>query len=209
MLALITGGARSGKSRFAEEYAARLGTSGTYVATSQIYDEEMRERVNRHRRRREAGSFPWRTVEEPLALAELLPGLANDADVILVDCLTLWLSNILLQAEKEQNGIPGNGDGLEAAGRLAEREIGRLADTLKGCGSHILLVTNEVGGGIVPEYPLGRLYRDLAGWMNQVIAAVCDQVFLVTAGIPLELKSHAFRLPGSGEIRPADKRAGE
>lgn len=222
MLALITGGARSGKSGFAEQYAARLGTTGIYIATSQIYDEEMRERINRHRQRREEGGFPWRTMEEPLALSDLLAELEgsrsggkdggrglrdaepNDADVILVDCLTLWLSNTLLQAEKEHNGNPG---GLEAGARQAEQEINRLAETLRNCRGHILLVTNEVGGGIVPEYPLGRLYRDLAGWMNQAVAAVCDQVFLVTAGIPLELKSLAFRLPENAG--KADKGAGE
>lgn len=236
MLALVTGGARSGKSRFAEQYASRLGRNGTYVATSQLFDEEMRERVAKHRQERQNAAFPWHTIEEPYDLPGLLHRLFEQGQdqgreqehrkerepiqeagpcvsgtgapahnqpllqqqrreapgVVLVDCLTLWLSNVLLRECGEEADFDAS-----AAAASADRQIDRLAATLRGLPreAHVLLVTNEVGSGIVPEYPLGRLYRDLAGQLNQRIAAVCDQVFLVTAGIPVELKSIAFRLP--------------
>jgi adenosylcobinamide kinase/adenosylcobinamide-phosphate guanylyltransferase len=233
MIVLITGGARSGKSKFAEQYAARLGTNGIYVATAQIYDDEMADRVRRHRSRRDEAGFSWVTLEEPYHLADMLakdlareqawtasnssegrqadgvvhedaplrgrggqpegspygiPASAGNCSgsrtqVVLIDCLTLWLSNWLLRFEGEP----------DAAERV-ERKIDELAEALNGYPGTVLLVSNEVGSGIVPEYPLGRLYRDLAGRMNQRIASVSRQVFLVTAGIAVELKSIAFRL---------------
>jgi adenosylcobinamide kinase/adenosylcobinamide-phosphate guanylyltransferase len=232
---LVTGGARSGKSSFAEQLAASLGSSGIYIATAQPFDAEMTERVERHRRQREAGSFPWRTIEEPYDLTGLLRSLNEeeaDVDVILgssangmesgnpkrfsgseaegpgadrewkdlheqssvqsrkgrvvlVDCLTIWLSNWVLR--------------YEASGQAeehSERLIDELAETAAHLRYPVIFVTNEVGSGIVPEYPLGRLYRDLAGRMNQRLAGVSQQVFLVTAGIPVELKSIAFRFNG-------------
>jgi adenosylcobinamide kinase/adenosylcobinamide-phosphate guanylyltransferase len=203
MRILITGGARSGKSRFAEQYAARLGENGIYIATSQAFDDEMRSRIRMHRLRREQGAFPWTTREEPYALEEALPALEGEyrisgaggqtgaAGVVLVDCLTLWLSNWLLRCGRESDVE----ERLEAriAG-LAEKVAG-WGQTAPGASPHLLLVTNEVGDGIVPEYPLGRMFRDAAGRLNQRLAAVCEQVFLVTAGIPVELKSREFRLP--------------
>ncbi|GIP34366.1 bifunctional adenosylcobinamide kinase/adenosylcobinamide-phosphate guanylyltransferase [Paenibacillus sp. J2TS4] len=214
MVIFVTGGARSGKSRFAESYAEHLGTSGIYIATAQIYDEEMAERVRQHQSQRAETGFPWKTVEEPYSLAEWLAdgsrgdetttavkdsasgftasaalassdsasGLARDG-VVLVDCLSLWLSNWLLRFEGEP----------DAADRV-ERKVEELVAALAGYSGIVLVVSNEVGGGIVPEYPLGRLYRDLAGRMNQKVAAVSEQAFLVTAGIPVELKSIAFRM---------------
>jgi len=182
MIVLITGGARSGKSRFAAQYAACLGASGLFVATAEALDDDMRARVAAHRKERELAGFAWETAEEPLDLCGVLR--ASRHPVILVDCLTFWLSNWLMKWEREEN----------RAGLLADK-IGELAATLASHTSHVLLVTNEVGAGVVPEYPLGREFRDLAGMMNQRIAAVSDQVFLVTAGIPVELKSLAFRLP--------------
>lgn len=211
MLALITGGARSGKSRFAERYAACLGGKGIYIATSQIRDGEMEERVAKHRREREVAGFPWATVEEPLDLAGCLLRIAREeaaavweegmAPVVLVDCLTLWLSNIILAPAGSsgwQEEIDYGDPQFKArTAERVEREIGRLEEVLRGMPLPVLLVTNEVGDGIVPEYPLGRLYRDLAGMMNRRLASVCGQVFLVTAGIPVELKSIAYRLPAS------------
>ncbi|GED70522.1 adenosylcobinamide kinase/adenosylcobinamide phosphate guanyltransferase [Brevibacillus reuszeri] len=187
MVVLITGGARSGKSTFAEKYAAHLGTAGIYIATSPVFDEELRERVNHHQLRREQSSFAWKTVEEPHLLADVLQSFKSRADVvakesvILVDCLILWLSNLLLQAEKDNP--------ME---HIMEK-LAELLAVLEDYPGTVLLVTNEVGDGIVPEYPLGRLFRDLAGLMNQRVASISDQVFLVTAGIPVELKSRAFR----------------
>lgn len=206
MPVLITGGARSGKSRFAERYASCLGAGGVYVATSRIWDEEMRERAALHRADREQSGFPWETVEEPLDLAGLLerldgrltgegagaaPLAFSGPTVILVDCMTLWLTNVLLAEETGE----WTGEARERAARTAERELDRLVARLRRMNVPVLLVSNEVGDGIVPEYPLGRLFRDLAGRMNQRLADVSEQVFLVTAGIPVELKSRAFRLP--------------
>jgi adenosylcobinamide kinase/adenosylcobinamide-phosphate guanylyltransferase len=186
MAVLVTGGARSGKSRFAERYAATLGTRGLYIATMQGLDDEMRERIELHRLRREESGFSWRTVEEPLELAQLLLQHADSAadragEVILVDCLTLWLSNWLLELE----GAP---DAVE----VLDRNIDELAEALASVRKPVIAVTNEVGDGVVPEYPLGRRFRDFAGVMNQRVAEVCEEVFLVTAGIPVELKKIAF-----------------
>jgi adenosylcobinamide kinase / adenosylcobinamide-phosphate guanylyltransferase len=210
MLVMITGGARSGKSRFAERYAACLGERGYYIATSRIWDEEMRERVEMHRMDRDSSGFRWETVEEPVELPERLAqldGMTGEAEgsaitgttsngessaVILVDCLTLWLTNVLLAAE---NSDWTGGETRDRAVRAVNAHVDRLISTLRSLETPLLLVTNEVGDGIVPEYPLGRLFRDLAGKMNQRLAAECDQVFLVTAGIPVELKQQAFQLP--------------
>ncbi|MFD2370983.1 bifunctional adenosylcobinamide kinase/adenosylcobinamide-phosphate guanylyltransferase [Brevibacillus sp. GCM10020057] len=186
MIALITGGAKSGKSLFAERYAAHLGSRGVYIATSPVFDEELQERVRQHRLRREQSAIAWETVEEPYELAVLLQDLAGNAKrwpegtVFLVDCLTLWLSNWLLRCAPH-----------EAAERIGEL-LDRLEDALRSFPGTLLLVTNEVGYGVVPDTPLGRVFRDLAGVMNQRIAALCDQVFLVTAGIPIELMSREF-----------------
>lgn len=187
MVILVTGGARSGKSTFAERYAAHLGSSGKYIATAQVYDEEMGTRVRRHLERRELSGFTWDTIEEPYDLSGELRKLIMDKDkekdkVTLVDCLTLWLSNWLIAYENE------NEPESKVWSKLEE-----LTHTLSAYTGTIILVTNEVGDGIVPEYPLGRQFRDLAGVMNQRIASISEQVFLVTAGIPMELKSREFK----------------
>jgi adenosylcobinamide kinase/adenosylcobinamide-phosphate guanylyltransferase len=184
MLVTITGGARSGKSSFAERYAAHVGPEGIYIATAQLYDDEMRDRAAQHRRDRETSGFSWTTVEEPYELAALLRAADREwgeDKVVVVDCMTLWLSNWMLRCEEDGNGQ-----------KMAEK-IDELVSSLRNAAGTVLLVTNEVGGGLVPEYPLGRLFRDLAGRLNQQLAAVSDRVFLVTAGIPVELKSQAYR----------------
>jgi adenosylcobinamide kinase/adenosylcobinamide-phosphate guanylyltransferase len=209
MAVLITGGARSGKSKFAEKLAMHRGNAGIYFATAQIYDEEMRERIELHQEQRQQEGFPWTTREEPYDLSAQL-GLLEKAErveqmesvrrqqgarlpiqeseenagpVVLVDCLTLWLSNWLLRLEDQQDAS------IKVMDRI--KELVNVVSTYKG---HLILVTNEVGSGIVPEYPLGRSFRDLAGTMNQKLAEVCEQVFLVTAGIPIELKERAYKL---------------
>jgi adenosylcobinamide kinase / adenosylcobinamide-phosphate guanylyltransferase len=203
---LVTGGARSGKSSFAEQLAVRLGERGTYIATAQALDAEMAARVAQHRVQRD-GAAPgfWATAEEPLRLAELLEALGaelasrpardpasasspcatsvSSSTVVLVDCLTLWLSNWVLAHEEDVR--------LAA---LIDEKLDELVEAVSRFPGRLVLVTNEVGSGIVPAYKLGRVYRDLAGRMNQRMAQICDQVFLVTAGIPIELKSQAFRL---------------
>jgi adenosylcobinamide kinase / adenosylcobinamide-phosphate guanylyltransferase len=188
MKVLVTGGARSGKSTFAERYAAHLGERGIYIATSPIFDEELEQRVSLHQARREQSPFPWETVEEPFHLVDKLselqarPDVQEGRTVLLVDCLILWLSNWLVRedAEPSVEHLLGQSMALQVA--------------IRSFTGTILFVTNEVGYGIVPEYPLGRVFRDAAGIMNQRIAEECEQVFLVTAGIPLEIKGHAFRI---------------
>lgn len=188
MIVLVTGGARSGKSVFAEKYAASLGGRGIYMATAEIADEEMEQRIRLHKQRRTDSSMHWDAAEVPYDLADALikinaqnNRLMNEKrPVILIDCLTLWLSNWLIQYETDPSP-----DRTMA-------KVTELVSALSHFSGDILLVTNEVGDGIVPEYSLGRKYRDLAGLMNQQIAEISQQVFLVTAGIPLELKSNRF-----------------
>lgn len=182
MSILITGGARSGKSGFAERLMLSLARHATYVATGQAFDEEMQERIELHKRQRLESGYVWETVEEPYDLPALLERLSGGG-AVLVDCLTLWLSNVLLAVE-----------GLEDRQTLVEQEITKLEKSVSAFEGTLILVTNEVGDGIVPEYALGRLYRDLAGRMNALIARQSKQVFLVTAGIPIELKSREYRL---------------
>ncbi|WP_152394923.1 bifunctional adenosylcobinamide kinase/adenosylcobinamide-phosphate guanylyltransferase [Paenibacillus guangzhouensis] len=179
---LVTGGARSGKSSFAERLCAMYGDRGIYIATAQLYDDEMRERVAMHRAERDQAAFEWKTMEEPYELIALLSDLEG-SKMILVDCLTLWLSNILLRCEADPN-----------ANELVKQQIDQLVELVRHYAGTLIFVTNEVGSGIVPEYPLGRQYRDLAGYMNRKLAEVCEQVYLVTAGIPIELKSRAAQL---------------
>ncbi|MDF2937728.1 MAG: cobP [Paenibacillaceae bacterium] len=205
MLVLITGGARSGKSGFAEVYAAEFSETGYYIATCQALDEEMEERIALHLTKREQDqAIFWHTVEEPLELSAALRAMDRAANrsgpqVVLVDCLTLWLSNVLLAEEEEEWDKAAR----QRAAQRAEEAIDGLIERLLTVRHHVLLVTNEVGSGIVPEYPLGRLYRDLAGAMNRRVAAICQEVYLVTAGIPVELKRLQKEL-ASGRAGAAD-----
>jgi adenosylcobinamide kinase / adenosylcobinamide-phosphate guanylyltransferase len=164
-LTLVLGGARSGKSRYAESLITALPPPWLYVATAEPGDEEMAARIKTHRERRDEH---WRTVEAPRTLAEALAA-RGDAPV-LVDCLTLWLSNLMLS---EAN---------------IEDEIARLEETLAAARAPLVLVANEVGSGIVPSYPLGRRFRDMQGMLNQRIAARAERVILMVAGLPLMLK---------------------
>lgn len=187
MIVLITGGVRSGKSTFAEKYAAHLGASGVYIATAQMIDGEMEERIFHHRDRRRQSGFSWQTIEEPYELTQELSKLGAQKDiqagqtVILIDCLILWLSNWLLHYGEEQPF------------EQVLRQVDVLVQQLSDFPGTVLLVTNEVGYGLVPQNLLGRMFRDLVGLMNQRVAAVADQVFLLTAGIPVEQKGQAFR----------------
>lgn len=176
-LHLITGGSRSGKSAYAQAQAESIPSRGrTYVATCPVLDEEMRERIERHRRLRDGRG--WHTVEAPVELAEAVAQ-APTKHVVLVDCLTLWINNLLYLAAQSGTGL----DEDELA-RLAEE----LARACRGRIEPVILVTNEVGMSIVPENALARRYRDLVGRCNQVLAAAADEVTLVVCGCPLKLK---------------------
>jgi adenosylcobinamide kinase/adenosylcobinamide-phosphate guanylyltransferase len=166
-IVLVTGGARSGKSAEAERRVLALPGRPVYIATAEAGDGEMAARIARHRQRRGA---EWRTVEAPLALAGAL-GASDGAGPRLVDCLTLWLTNVML-AELDW-----------------EAEAAALEAALRVQVSPVVLVTNEVGAGIVPENALARAFRDAAGLLNQRIAAVADEVVLTVSGLPLVLKA--------------------
>lgn len=173
MLQLILGGARSGKSRLAEKLAAESGCAVTYIATSQPLDGEMNERVRHHRQRRPEH---WALIEEPIELARVLRDNARADACLLVDCLTLWLTNLLM---------------LEDLQRLnAERDA--LLECLAELPGEILFVSNETGMGVVPLGELTRRYVDEAGWLHQALAERCQRVVLTVAGLPLTLKGTAL-----------------
>lgn len=179
---LILGGARSGKSRYAETLAHDSGLPVTVIATAEALDAEMTARIRRHQGDRPPG---WRTVETPVALAATLRAEASAGRCVIVDCLTLWLLNLMAGAEN----LPEPPDASQLPQLQAERAA--LLDTLPALPGQILLVANEVGLGLVPETPLGRLYRDEAGRLNQALARVCERVSFVAAGLPLALKGTA------------------
>jgi len=174
MLTFILGGARSGKSRFAQRLAARAQRV-CYVATLTAGDDaEMQDRVARHQADRPSS---WHTVEAPLALADAVELAARDADAVLVDCLTLWLSNLAWEHRASEPRY------LEDA---VQPQIRRTADAARSC--HVILVSNEVGSGTVPESPVARAFRDIQGFANQWVAEAADEAILVVAGLPLYLK---------------------
>ena len=166
----ITGGARSGKSGFAERQAHELDGKRAYIATAQALDPEMAARIEKHRKDR---SKAWDTYEEPLAIAELLRKLSTRYDVVLLDCLTLWLSNI----------IAHTGDGVVISAHSDE-----LVSAIGGFNGTLFIVSNEVGLGIVPDNPLARQFRDYAGLLNQKVAQVSDEVYFIASGIPIRIK---------------------
>lgn len=182
-IVLVTGGARSGKSTFAEKYAALGGRKVAYIATAQIYDDEMKERVNIHQKRRPAD---WTTFEAPYQAEEALDMAAQCADSILFDCLTLYTTNLLLAPD-----APTTREGRCQAVLAA---IEKLLESAKQVNCDVIFVTNEVGLGIVPDNPLAREYRDIAGLVNQKVAAAADEVYLVVSGLAVELKKIAVRL---------------
>jgi adenosylcobinamide kinase/adenosylcobinamide-phosphate guanylyltransferase len=169
-ITFITGGARSGKSAFAERLAAGISGKRAYLATAQALDAEMVARIEHHRKRR---GNAWDTYEEPLAVAELLQKLSGRYGVVLLDCLTLWLSNVMAHTDGDDEVF---------------RQSGMLVEAVKNVNGTCIIVSNEVGLGIVPDNPLARRFRDLAGFVNQRIAQVADDAYLLTSGIPLKIK---------------------
>ncbi len=184
-ITLVTGGAKSGKSAFAEQLAEQSGGRLGYIATAQAGDEEMRQRIIKHQERRDSR---WQTLEEPLRPSTLITaGETRSAyDVLLLDCLTVLISNILLS--QPLNWDAPTPDALLSLECLVMAEIEALARAAENFSGHLIMVTNEVGFGIVPLSPLARFFRDCAGRTNQRLAARADSVYLVVAGLPLCLK---------------------
>ena len=177
MIILVTGGARSGKSLFAEKLALKLGGGrAAYIATAQIFDDEMAYRIKIHKERR---GDNWTTFEAPFAAEEKILEAAKNFNAILFDCVTIYISNFLCATElDDKKFLYENLRGM----------IQKLIDAAKTSNATIIFVTNEVGGGIVPENKLARCFRDLAGLANQMLAAQADKVFLTVAGIAIDIK---------------------
>jgi adenosylcobinamide kinase/adenosylcobinamide-phosphate guanylyltransferase len=169
---LVLGGARSGKSRYAQQLAEQ-SRQVVFVATAKASDDEMAAKIERHRVERPQ---EWRTIEEPLDLPTVLGENALGSDVIVVDCLTIFAAN-LLEVEGEDS-------------ETIERRVEALCEALRAAQCNVVLVSNEVGSGVVPEYAVGCRYRDLLGEINQKVARVADDVVLMVAGLPLALKGH-------------------
>ncbi len=168
---LVLGGARSGKTGFAERLAMRAGKRPAYLATAEALDEEMRERVRTHQVQR---STVFATIEEPLALSAAIETAAKAHDAILVDCLTLWITNMIV------------------ANRNVAKAVDQLVETLQATTTcRVILVSNEVGLGIVPDNAMARMFRDLAGAAHQRLAEICDDAYFVVAGLPMVLKGTA------------------
>ena len=187
-LILILGGARSGKSAFAERLATDSRRTVAFIATATADDDEMRERIARHRASR---SREWHTLEEPLDLAGALLQAYKLADVVLLDCITLWLGNMLLQ---ESGQVESDDKGKEVTSNLFDervlKQIEALLAVIQSAEPHktLIVVTNEVGLGIVPAYALGRVYRDTLGYVNQLLAHAADRVYLMVAGMAVDIK---------------------
>jgi adenosylcobinamide kinase / adenosylcobinamide-phosphate guanylyltransferase len=169
---LITGGARSGKSQYAEHRAIEMGGKRLYIATAEAKDEEMAQRIAEHRKQR---GNQWRTIEEPLELTQALLAQRGKTDCALVDCLTLWISNLLIGRDEH----------------YASEKVEELVEKLPELNFHLVFVTNEVGWGIVPDNRLARKFRDLAGWTNQRIAQAANEVILMVSGMPMIAKKGA------------------
>ena len=180
---LVTGGARSGKSRFAEQYVAKHGIKIAYIATAQIYDDEMKLRVELHKNRRPA---EWTTYESPYMAENAIIEASKKHDTILFDCLTLYTSNMLFAKSAPQE--------IKKRYEYVKEKIEILLKTAKASNCEIIFVTNEIGMSIVPENALAREYRDLAGLVNQIIAANADEVYMVISGIAVDIKKIATKL---------------
>jgi adenosylcobinamide kinase/adenosylcobinamide-phosphate guanylyltransferase len=169
-LIFVTGGCRSGKSQFALDYANRHFHKKLYLATCEALDEEMVKRIADHKKKR---GLDWHTVEEPIKVAEAIRQHGKDVEVILLDCMTLWLSNLLMRQKGDHEIM---------------NELSRLIDTVKQGQTSFIFVSNEVGMGLVPVDPLGRRFRDLSGMVNQKIAEAAQTVVFMVSGIPIFIR---------------------
>ncbi len=167
---LVTGGTRSGKSRFAIDLAKRWGRRIAYLATCAPADQEMRQRIRRHRRERPGH---WRTIEHPADPVQTLLRLEGRTDGLIVDCLTMYIAALLVDDHPDAT---------------IQQRVRRLCEAARRSSYPVVMVTNEVGSGVVPDHVLGRRFRDVAGWANQTAAAAADQVFWLVAGLPMRVK---------------------
>ena len=184
---LVLGGARSGKSLYAQELAAAFERV-TFLATGRAADAEMRKKIARHRRERPAS---WKTIEAPLKLAEAIRSESQQADVVIVDCLTVYAANVMGAA---RNRVKSN----------LEECISEVCEAIRDSKARVIAVSNEVGSGVVPPYRSGRIYRDLLGQMNQRVAQIADRVVLMIAGVPMTVKESRIsqrsdEAPSAGE----------
>jgi len=201
-LTFVIGGARSGKSAYAVDLATALRRPTLYVATAEALDAEMKARIRRHRAQRPQG---WRTFEEPLEFAQRIATEAEAGSTVIVDCLTVWLGNLLEKYVRDASNPRVAETKRTRRETLAElRLLCRLRQTK---GVNLIVISNEVGAGLVPPYPLGRVYRDLLGEANQFVAQHADDVLLMVAGIPIDLKalvrSEDKPCAGDAQTRPA------
>lgn len=170
---LVTGGTRSGKSRFAVDLAKGFGRHIVYVATCRAADREMRQRIAHHRRQRPAH---WKTIEPPADPTKVLAHLHGKSEGLILDCLTMYVSQLLMAGRSDA---------------MIQQHVRRLCHAIRRASYPVIVVTNEVGSGVVPEFPMGRRFRDLAGLANQTAAAFADDVYLLVAGIPMRISQHA------------------
>lgn len=188
-LIMVTGGARSGKSEFAESYVLHFSPKCDYIATAEILDAEMAERVRLHRERRNDGR--WVNHEAPYEAERVLAQLGPDTQAVLFDCLTIYMSNLFYGKNAPE------GEFLERCDYVF-REIDKVLEAARRCGKIVVFVTNEVGGGIVPDNQMAREYRDLAGWVNQRVAQAADHVYYCVAGQAVDVKKLAFKFEDEG-----------
>ncbi len=186
---MVTGGARSGKSEFAESYVMHYSPKCDYIATAEILDEEMAERVRLHRERRDAR---WVNHEAPYHADRVFAALGAETQAVLFDCLTIYMANLLYGKEAPQGEFLQRCDAVLA-------EIDKLLAAARACGKRVVFVTNEVGSGIVPDNQMAREYRDLAGWVNQRVAQAADHVYYCVAGQAVDVKKLAFEFEDEGE----------
>lgn len=182
-IVLVTGGARSGKSEFAERYVLHYAPKCDYIATAEIFDEEMAERVRLHQARRDAR---WVNHEAPYHADLTFASLGKDTQGVLFDCLTIYMCNLFYGKEAPEGTFLERCDFVFA-------EIDKLLEAARACGKRVVFVSNEVGCGIVPDNQMSREYRDLAGWVNQRVAAAADKVFYCIAGQAVDVKKLAYK----------------
>ncbi len=184
-LTLILGGVRSGKSRFGQDLAHSIGGDNVlFVATAESRDDEMARRIDKHRHSRPSA---WQTLEQPLGTGQAIAAYESPKPVVLLDCLTLLVSNVLFEVESDLNSP----EGISAIESRMQAEVDSLIRVAEVRGCHLIIVSGEVGMGLVPETPLGRLFRDLLGWANQRIASRATSTYLLVAGLPINIATLA------------------